>query len=237
MWSQLWETSGCAAKTAEKPMVQYVWDENSETDSLLGSSCPFKSSVITGFIVITARFLRGRASQGSNLPVSTHINGLIGLFTPSQNPGLSLTEMLSPQSPSRLNTREMHDATAKWSRHYSSLLIHIVVTPASPLLCVFLTRAAHISWHQLEGNFSGCNFQVFIKKKLKFKQDVLQHFIVCTGWGQFMQVGMCSTIDLSRIVLYLPYLYPYTHLDAKFNVIVRVFFTFNDNKVKLKHCM
>lgn len=87
----------------------------------LAPAVPFKSWVITGFIVITACFLKGQASQGSNPPVSTHINGLIGLFTPSQNPGLSLTEMLSPQSPSRLNTLEMHDVSAKWSHHYPSL--------------------------------------------------------------------------------------------------------------------
>lgn len=117
------------------------WDENSEANSLLGPSCPFKSWVITGFIVITACFLKGQSSQGSNPPVSTHINGLIGLFTPSQNLGLSLTEMLSPQSPLRLNTREMHDVYCKVEPSLPFALIHIVVIPVffflSPLFCFF----------------------------------------------------------------------------------------------------
>lgn len=120
---------------------------------------PFKSWVMTGFIVITACFLKGQASQGSNLPVSAHINGLIGLFSPSQNAGLSLTETLSPQSPSRLNTREMHDVSAKWSRHEPSLslsLIHIVVIPVfffSPLCC------AVICGTDSEGTAAGFNLQ------------------------------------------------------------------------------
>lgn len=41
-------------------------------------------------------FLEGPQRRGSNPPVSTHINGLIGLFSHSQNPDLSLTERLSP---------------------------------------------------------------------------------------------------------------------------------------------
>lgn len=56
--------------------------------------------VITGSVVITACFLKRRrgeggrqGSLGSNPPVSAHINGLIGLFSPSQNAkALSLTE-------------------------------------------------------------------------------------------------------------------------------------------------
>lgn len=65
----------------------------------LAPAVPLRIGVITGFIVITACFLKGQASQGSNPPVSTHINGLIGLFSPSQNAGLSLTETLSPSEP------------------------------------------------------------------------------------------------------------------------------------------
>lgn len=102
-------------------MLYSMFEMRTRTDSLLGPSCPFKSWVITAVIVITACFLKGQASQGSNPPVSTHINGLIGLFTFSQNPGRRVTEMLSPQSPSRLNTREMHDVSAKWSHHCAAL--------------------------------------------------------------------------------------------------------------------
>ncbi len=155
MWSQLWRTLGWDAKTAENYIVQYVWDEN----SLPGPSCPFKSWVITGFIVITACFLKGQASQGSNPPVSTHINGLIGLFSPSQNAGLSLTEMLSPQSPSRLNTREMHDVSAKWSRHYPSLSHSHCCHSCFFLFSVSLHHTVRQLWHQLGGSFSGFNLQ------------------------------------------------------------------------------
>lgn len=81
--------------------------------------------VITGSVVITACFLKrrrgGRGSLGSNPPVSAHINGLIGLFSPSQNAkALSLTEekkkeRLSPSEPLALKYRETHDVCAKWS--------------------------------------------------------------------------------------------------------------------------
>lgn len=116
MQSQLWRTLGCDTKTAGYYIVLYA-EMRTQRKSLPGCSCPFKSVVITGFIIITACFLKGQSSWGSNPPVSTHINGLIGLFAHSQNAGLSRTEMLSPQSPSHLNTQEMHDVSAKWSRH------------------------------------------------------------------------------------------------------------------------
>lgn len=134
MWSQLWRTLGLWRQGHWElhRTVCLSWELRDSKLPAWPQLSPFKSWVITGFIVITACFLKGQASQGSNPPVSAHINGLIGLFSPSQNAGLSLTEMLSPQSPSRLNTREMHDVSAKWSRHYPSLslsLIHIVVIP------------------------------------------------------------------------------------------------------------
>lgn len=98
MWNQLWMTLGpqdCWEMNRTVCLSWEVW----ETNSVSGPSCPSKSWVITGFFVITACFLKGQASQGNNPPVSTHINGLIGLFSHSQNAGLSLTEMLSPSEP------------------------------------------------------------------------------------------------------------------------------------------
>ena len=84
-------------RQGRRELVQYVSQE-----SLPGPSCPFKSrGVITGFIVITACFLKGQASQGSNPPVSTHINGLIGLFSPSQNAGPQPHGNAKPSEPPR----------------------------------------------------------------------------------------------------------------------------------------
>lgn len=123
---------------------------------------PSRAGLLRGFIAITACFLRGQASQGSNPPVSTHINGLIGLLSPSQNAGLSLTEMLSPQSPSRLNTREMLNVSAKWSRHCPSLshshCCHSCFFPSSSSSVSLHHAMCHL-WHQLGGNFRGFNLK------------------------------------------------------------------------------
>lgn len=49
--------------------------------------------------VLTACLVEGQARRGNNPAVSAHINGLIGLFSCSQNEGLSPAEMLSPSEP------------------------------------------------------------------------------------------------------------------------------------------
>lgn len=54
-----------------------------------------------GMSVLTAGWVGGGggACRGGNPAVSAHINGLIGLFSRSQNEGLSLADTLSPSEP------------------------------------------------------------------------------------------------------------------------------------------
>lgn len=192
MWSQLWRTLG---RWELQHTVRLRWELRDKL-SAWPPAVPFNSLVITGFIVITACFLKGQASQGNNPPVSTHINGLIGLFSPSQNADLSLTEMLSPQSPSCLNSPEMHDVSAKWSCHYPALSRSFTLLSFLFfffLLSVSLHHAVRHLWHQLGGNFSG------FKLRLKVGNVVVNHNIY-TGhdeqhyiqemahWGGFLGI-------------------------------------------------
>lgn len=62
-----------------------------------GPSCPWKEGVITGCLFLLP--VGGGACRGGNPAVSAHINGLIGLFSRSQNEGLSLADTLSPSEP------------------------------------------------------------------------------------------------------------------------------------------